>query len=133
MRKDTPRDNLPRPGPKIRAALVKLQTKQGQRWLENKTSEYLAVLQQGLTDMAFYPGATEDRLFKSTYQHKHHTPLECAICASDDEDGVCNAAVGLSCEQIKCDAFNGSWYLASGCLGHLIRSFISGLLRPETP
>jgi nucleoside phosphorylase len=29
VRKDTPRDNLPRPGPKIRAALAKLQTKQG--------------------------------------------------------------------------------------------------------
>jgi hypothetical protein len=104
MRKDTPRDNLPRPGPKIRAALAKLQTEQGQRWLKNKTSEYLAVLRQGLSDMVFYPGTTEDRLFKSTYQHKHHTPLECAICANDDGgDGVCNAAVGLSCEQIKCD------------------------------
>ena len=104
MRKDTPRDNLPRPGPKIRAALAKLQTEQGQRWLENKTSEYLAVLRQGLSDKVFYPGATEDRLFKSTYQHKHHTPLECVICANGDGgDGVCNTAVGLSCEQTKCD------------------------------
>ena len=104
MRKDTPRDNLPRPGPKIRTALAKLQTEQGQRWLKNKTSEYLAVLRQGLSDMVYYPGATEDRLFKPTYQHKHHTPLECAICANDDGgDGVCNAVVGLSCEQIQCD------------------------------
>ena len=104
MRKDTPRDNLPRPGPKIRAALAKLQTEQGRRWLENKTSEYLAVLRQGLNDMVFYPGVTEDRLFKSTYQHKHHTPLECVICANDDGgDSVCNTVIGLSCEQIKCD------------------------------
>jgi hypothetical protein len=62
MRKDTPRDNLPRPGPKIRASLAKLQTEQGQCWLKNKTSEYLAVLRQGLSDMVFYPGTTEDRL-----------------------------------------------------------------------
>ena len=71
---------------------------------KNKTSEYLGVLRQGLSDMVFYPGATEDRFFKSTYQHKHHTSLECVTCANDDGgDGVCNAAVGLSCEQIKCD------------------------------
>ena len=67
MRKGTPRDDLPRPGPKILATLAKLQTEQGQHWLKNKTSEYLAVLRQGLSDMVFYPGATEDRLFKSTY------------------------------------------------------------------
>jgi nucleoside phosphorylase len=44
VRKDTPRDNLPRPGPEIRAALAKLQdklrTEQGRRWLGDKTSEY---------------------------------------------------------------------------------------------
>ncbi|KAN0087129.1 hypothetical protein V8E54_000817 [Elaphomyces granulatus] len=104
MRKDTPRDNLPRPGPKIRAALAKLQTKQGRSWLEDKTSEYLRVLQQRLGDMVTYPGAIEDRLFKSIYQHKHHTSLECAICANGDgRDDVCDMAIGLDCEQIKCD------------------------------
>ncbi|KAN0076427.1 ankyrin repeat-containing domain protein [Elaphomyces granulatus] len=104
MRRDTPRDNLPRPGPKIRAALAKLQTEQGRSWLEDKTSEYLRVLRQRLGDMVTYPGPTEDRLFKPTYQHKHHTPLECAICAKDDgRDNVCKTVVGLSCEQIKCE------------------------------
>jgi nucleoside phosphorylase len=104
MRKDTPRDNLPRPGPKIRAALAKLQTEQGRSWLEDKTSEYLRVLRQRLGDRVKYPGAIEDRLFKSIYQHKHHTPLECAICANDDgRDDVCDTAIGLDCEQIKCD------------------------------
>ena len=104
LRKDTHRDNLPKPGPKIRAALAKLHTEQGRSWLENRTSEYLRVLRQGLGDMVRYPGATEDRLFKSTYQHKHHTPFECAICANDDgKDGVCNTAIGLNCDHIKCD------------------------------
>ncbi|KAN0081030.1 hypothetical protein V8E54_004234 [Elaphomyces granulatus] len=104
IRKDTPRDNLPRPGPKIRAVLAKLQTKQGRSWLEDKTLEYLRILRHRLGDMVAYPGATEDRLFKSTYRHKHHTPLECAICANDDGmEDVCNTALGLSCEQIKCD------------------------------
>jgi nucleoside phosphorylase len=104
IRKDTPRDNLPRPGPKIRAVLAKLQTEQGRSWLEAKTLEYLRILRHRLGDMVAYPGATEDRLFTSTYRHKHHTSLECAICANDDGmDDVCNTALGLSCEQIKCD------------------------------
>ena len=103
VRKDTPRDNLPRPGLEIRAALAKLQTEQGRSWLQNKTSGYLRVLRQELSDMVTYPGATEDRLFKSTYRHKHHEPLECAICANDDgRDDVCDMAVAMSCEQLKC-------------------------------
>jgi hypothetical protein len=53
--------------------------------------------------MITYPGATEDRLFKSTYRHTHHEPSECAICANDDgRDDVCDKAVGMSCEQLKC-------------------------------
>ena len=100
LRKDTHRDNLPRPGPKIRAALAKLHTEQGRSWLENRMSEYL----KGLGHMVTYPGATKDRLFKSTYRHKHHAPLECAICANDDgKDDVCNTAMELSCRHIKCD------------------------------
>jgi nucleoside phosphorylase len=103
MRRDTPLDNLPRPARKIRAALAKLQTEQGRGWLQNKTSEYLRVLQQKLSNMVTYPGATEDRLFKSTYPHKHHKPLECAICANGDgRDDVCDKAIGMSCEELKC-------------------------------
>jgi nucleoside phosphorylase len=100
MRKDTPRDNLPRAGRKSRAALAMLQTEKGRNSLEDKTLGYLRVLRQILSDVVTYPGATEDRLFKSTYQHKHHEPLECVICANDDE---CDAAVGMSCQQLKCD------------------------------
>jgi nucleoside phosphorylase len=103
VRKDTPRDNLPRPGLNIRAALAKLQTEQGRRWLENKTLENLGILQQRLSDVVKYPGTTEDRLFKSIYRHKHHNPLECVICADDGRDGVCDKAIEMSCQQLKCD------------------------------
>ncbi|KAN0086322.1 hypothetical protein V8E54_000010 [Elaphomyces granulatus] len=103
VRKDTPRDNLPRPGPNLRAALAKLQTEQGRRWLENKTLENLGILQQRLSNVVKYPGTTEDRLFKSTYRHKHHNPLECVICADDGRDSVCDKAIEMSCQQLKCD------------------------------
>ncbi|KAN0077456.1 Nucleoside phosphorylase domain containing protein [Elaphomyces granulatus] len=48
VRKDTPRDNLPRPGPKMRVALAKLQTEQGRSWLQNKTSENLGIFRDPL-------------------------------------------------------------------------------------
>ena len=103
VRKDTPGDNLPRPGPEIRAALAKLQTEQGRSWLQNKTSEYLRVLRRELSNVVIYPGATEDRLLKSTYRHKHHKPLACAICANDDgRDDICDKALKISCEQLEC-------------------------------
>jgi hypothetical protein len=104
MRKDTPRDNLPRPGPEIRAALAKLQTEQGRNWLQNKTSENLGILQQKLSDVEVtYPGSTEDRLFKSTYRHNHQNRLECAICANDDgRDNICDKAIETSCQQLEC-------------------------------
>ena len=104
VRKDRPLDNLPRPARKIRTALAKLQTEQGHVWLQNKTSEHLSVLRQRLSDdMVTYPGVTEDRLFRSLYPHKHHGPLECAICANGDgRDDVCDKAVGMNCEELKC-------------------------------
>jgi nucleoside phosphorylase len=104
VRKDTPRDNLPRLGPEIRAVLAKLQTEQGRHWLYDKTSEYIRVLRQELSDLVTYPGVTEDRLFKSTYRHKHHEPLECVICDTNDgRDDVCDVAIRMTCEQLKCD------------------------------
>ncbi|KAN0067109.1 hypothetical protein V8E54_014756 [Elaphomyces granulatus] len=104
VRKDTPRDNLPRPGPNIRAALAKLQTEQGRSWLQNKTSESLGILRQRLSDVVKYPGTTEDKLFKSTYRHKHHNQRECVVCANDDgRDGVCEKATEMSCQQLRCD------------------------------
>jgi nucleoside phosphorylase len=102
-RKDTVLDNVPRPTPKIRAALAKLQTEQGQDWLQNGTSKHLGELRQRLSSMITYPGATEDRLFRSTYPHKHHEPSECAICAKGDGRGnICDEAVVMSCEELKC-------------------------------
>ncbi|KAF3308734.1 hypothetical protein TWF173_000746 [Orbilia oligospora] len=63
MRKDTPRDNLPRPRPKVRAVLAKLKTKQGLCWLQNKLSEHLKFFPQKLSETALHLGAIEDELF----------------------------------------------------------------------
>ncbi|PYI07684.1 purine and uridine phosphorylase [Aspergillus sclerotiicarbonarius CBS 121057] len=102
-RKDTPRDNLPRPGPGIRATLAKLQTEQGRRWLHHTSSGHLDLLQQKLGDMVKYPGASNDILFKATYRHKHHGPMQCASCANSSGADVCDLAAVMSCENLGCD------------------------------
>ncbi len=103
-RKDTLRDNLPRPGPTVRAALAQWKAEQSQGWLHDQRSDYLSTIQQRLGDIAKYPGEAEDRLIKSIYRHKHHEPTECATCASEaGRDEVCDAALHLSCQQLKCD------------------------------
>ena len=85
-------DNLPRPSLEIRGALTKLQTEQGRNRLQNKTSEYLGILRYKLSSEVTFPEATEARLFKSTYPR---SPSECT-----DDDGVCDMAIGVSCEQL---------------------------------
>ncbi|KAK6518911.1 hypothetical protein TWF281_003601 [Arthrobotrys megalospora] len=102
LQKDTPWDNMPRPCPKISATLAKLETTQERNLLQNSTSEYLEALQLELKEMVSYPGATEDKLFRSTYKHKHHEVLECAICRNDSGK-VCDKAITVSCEELGCD------------------------------
>ncbi|KAE8348582.1 hypothetical protein BDV28DRAFT_161223 [Aspergillus coremiiformis] len=101
-RKDTPRDNFPRPGPDVRAVLAKLQVEQGRRLFLKATLAYLEGLRERLQDIVIYPGSTEDKLFESTYRHKHHERLECATCTSaDGRDDVCDTVTDLTCDQLR--------------------------------
>ncbi|PGH36359.1 hypothetical protein GX50_00864 [[Emmonsia] crescens] len=103
LRKDTPQDNLPRPRPEIRSTLAKLQTEQGRRWLQSKTSQYLKDLNPKLGDLIQGPGMMRDRLFKSTHRHKHYGLMECAKCANEDgTNKTCYKAFGTSCEELRC-------------------------------
>ncbi|PGH16432.1 hypothetical protein AJ79_01763 [Helicocarpus griseus UAMH5409] len=102
LRKDTPQDNLPRPRPEVRAVLAKLKTEQGRSLLQNKTSEYLRQLRSKLGSSIRYPGAKEDRLFKSTHRHKHHDLLKCAKCAEDETNDPCDEATQMDCKELRC-------------------------------
>ena len=87
---------------RICGVLAKLKTEQGRSGLQDKTSEYIGTLKQ--KDVVRYPGATEDRLFKSTCSHKHQTPSECAICSNNDGgDDICDKAIRTSCQGLKCE------------------------------
>ncbi|KAB8246233.1 hypothetical protein BDV35DRAFT_405211 [Aspergillus flavus] len=103
-RKDTPRDNLPRPSPEIRAVLAKLQVEQGRRALHERTIGHLLDLREKLYGVATYPGATEDKLFEPTYRHKHHVDWTCAACLKNDD--VCDSAIKLTCDHLQCHEGN---------------------------
>ncbi|KAL5335769.1 purine and uridine phosphorylase [Aspergillus crustosus] len=99
LRKDSARDNLPRPRPDIRSVLAKLQTESGKDQLQEQTSEHLKVLQHRLSRGLVYPGASEDRLFRSGYQHRHHRYSQCDICANH---GTCDESIDKDCQELGC-------------------------------
>jgi nucleoside phosphorylase len=47
-----------------------------------------------------YPGSNQDKLFASTYIHRHKERLECNC----SETKACEAATVASCEELQCDA-----------------------------
>lgn len=106
VRKDTPKDSLGPPSMEIQSLLAKLKGQRGQARLRENTCGYLTDLQKTLgLGKARYPGVNADRLFESTYRHKHHDFPACTICTKckGKEDNVCEAALRQSCSELKCD------------------------------
>lgn len=104
IRKDTLEDNLGRPNIEIRSLLAKLQGRRGRIRLRDNTGDYLAVLlQEPGFENAQYPGVGADKLFESTYRHKHHDQPRCiCIKCEKKDDEVCTAALEASCLELKC-------------------------------
>jgi nucleoside phosphorylase len=111
MRKDTIDDNLRKPNRNVSNLLVLLKTDKSFGSLQQKTAHYLRELQDGAprNKRAKYtfPGETEDKLFQSTYRHKHQGAPTC-ICrnCSADTDPVCSDALKASCDDLRCDDSN---------------------------
>ena len=100
--KDTPEDRLGRPSQKIRGFLAKLQTYRYYSRVQNDISLYLKELQQKLPKVK-YPGAENDKLYQPLYLHKHRQPLvPCNECAKDEMQ-ICQAARGMTCEELGCE------------------------------
>lgn len=106
VRKNTLNDSLGRPNMEIRSILARMKGKRGRRQLKDNTVQYIAVLCSTPDfEKARYPGAHEDKLFEPTYRHKHHDFSACTVCAKckNKDDEVCEAALGSSCVQLRCD------------------------------
>ncbi|KAB8272424.1 hypothetical protein BDV30DRAFT_239508 [Aspergillus minisclerotigenes] len=90
----------------IRGFVGTLQTKFQSQRLESRTIHYLADLQSKVQTTEYeYPGASNDRLFQSTYRHRHHHEGRCSICSRCNEKAhpVCDEALTSSCSTLRCD------------------------------
>lgn len=102
-RKTDVEESLGRPNVEFRSLLAKLQSARSRKRLQDKTFRYLTDIIQ--KTKAQYPGAMEDKLYKSTYRHVHHGTSTCTTCAKCEEDdtSACDDALKASCAQLGCD------------------------------
>ncbi|GKT86037.1 NB-ARC and TPR domain-containing protein [Colletotrichum tofieldiae] len=104
LRKTGMMDTLGRPPPVVRAKLAKLRTRHDRKLLNEKMSQYLNILADEFGDEISYPGTYEDKLFESTYHHKHRRSAGCSVCNDDsDKNSVCEKARTASCKELDCD------------------------------
>jgi hypothetical protein len=104
--KDTLEDNLGRPNIKIRTLLAKLGGLRGRKRLGKNTLSFINVLSNNSDfQTSRFPGRDEDKLYKSTYRHKHRDPAACTVCSQPEgrENKTCAAALGQACTVMKCD------------------------------
>ncbi|KAJ4855397.1 phosphorylase superfamily domain-containing protein [Trichoderma breve] len=87
--KDTSTDSLGRPSKDIRSLLKICDTNRGRRQLEKQAAFYLEHIQNSAStehsiEQYLCPGAANDKLFETTYVHKHNGEPHC-LCRSPHE------------------------------------------------
>ena len=99
------KDGLGQPNAQIRSLLAKLESSVACKALQNATVKILLGLQLKLGPRSAQPDRAEDKLFQSTYRHKHQKTDACMICAAchSSADRVCDTAPEASCEELGCD------------------------------
>lgn len=94
---------LTRPGSESRAMLAKLKVTSNRVQLQDDILQYTAVLQEKLPRTA-YPGPEKDRLYQSSYTHRHRAvPSICAICESSPQI-FCFRAAESNCNEVGCES-----------------------------
>ncbi|UKZ73018.1 hypothetical protein TrVFT333_000657 [Trichoderma virens FT-333] len=101
VRKNTLDDNLGKPVKDIRNLLVTLETELGLERLHERTAYFLRHIQKNRQNY-IYPGTAEDKLFESTYRHKHRASRIC-ICGKSGQLEVCDTARDSYCHELKCE------------------------------
>ncbi|KAF3080598.1 hypothetical protein TWF102_002150 [Orbilia oligospora] len=112
QRKNNFSESLGRANTDVRGLLAALSTNDGSEILERRTLHHLEELQRRaqrrrkLRGKYDYPGADKDKLFESSYRHKHHTSFNCDTCnhCNADSDDTCDRAMtGAACSELLCD------------------------------
>jgi len=105
VRKNTIEDNLPKPNKNISGLLRVFKTDRGLDLLEQNATSFLKELQGRTRSPQKYknPGMGEDKLFESSYRHKHRGSPAC-ICRDchSDSHPVCDVAIKSSCDDLGC-------------------------------
>lgn len=85
--------------------LTTVQTDRYRTLLNKKALEHLRATQDRYPEKYNYLGASEDKLFRSTYRHKHQLSAGCGICnqCTERSHPTCNIALNSTCEDLKCD------------------------------
>jgi nucleoside phosphorylase len=105
------KDTLSRPPRELRAFLSKLDIPENREEMEEQIWEQLKSIQSQNTRrsrLSRYPGVTEDKLFFSSYSHKHRclSPnSDNCIClkSASDELSICDKAQSQCCDEAGCD------------------------------
>ena len=94
--------SLTRPGSEIRSMLAKLKITSNRVKLQDDALLHTTVLQDRLMQTA-YPGPETDKLYKSSYIHRHRRdhPI-CDVCQSAPQ-AFCVRAAGEPCDVVGCD------------------------------
>ena len=104
--KDTLDGNLGPPMPEVRSFLEKVSGLKACARLKAKTAKYCEQIIQRPEYHAFqHPGSKNDKMYPSTYRHKHHVPGVCDICdaCNNQEDEACEASLIAPCSDLGCD------------------------------
>jgi nucleoside phosphorylase len=109
VRKNAVEDNLTKPNKNIGGLLQVFKTEHGLDSLEQDAAQFLKELQgRAKSPQKYrYLGMGEDKLFESSYRHKHRESpaCDCRNCYSDS-DHVCKDAINSSCDDLRCEDKN---------------------------
>ncbi|KAH0559930.1 hypothetical protein GP486_003553 [Trichoglossum hirsutum] len=94
------RDDGYKPDLEVRALLSKLQSSTSRGLKEVFHRHLKDLLSKEYFSKARYPGAEEDRLYKSDYIHKHQGASSCGVCAGGER--VCDEAINSTCASLEC-------------------------------
>lgn len=105
--KDTVDDSLGRPNKNIRSLVASFKTERIRDQLQQKACLYLKDLQNASAKQRRrqnyqYPGMSNDKLFNTSYRHKHRNPQSCNFC-DNQTDVFCEKAAKASCAELGCD------------------------------
>lgn len=102
-RKEGAQNTLAAPMEENASILGLLASGHGKETVHVKTASFLAELQKKRAKYAF-PEAASDRLYESSYRHKHQNARDCKCQYHKSEtDSVCDMALEEPCAELGCD------------------------------